>query len=152
MLVHYSPMHNGHCRFLYDSVQCKRDISFDSYVHYKNTQIIRLGCNYSGWRYCVLHNWNWDWDGSSLLAKFLLPHAIHYSQSLVQFLLFFAGPTQTSVSRIFHRVTNILSEKAAQEVNMPHSPQQLQASARDFRRIGDIARVIGAIDGKTSNL
>lgn len=82
--------------------------------------------------------------------EFEMPTSAGNNYTMLCNLLLLAGPTQASVSRIFDPITNILSEKAGQEVNMPHTALQLQASARDFRRIGDIPRVIGAIDGKTN--
>ncbi|KAK4315472.1 hypothetical protein Pmani_013387 [Petrolisthes manimaculis] len=36
-----------------------------------------------------------------------------------------SGPTQASISRIFTRITNIMNTKAAEEINMPSTPQQL---------------------------
>ncbi|KAK3891490.1 hypothetical protein Pcinc_004620 [Petrolisthes cinctipes] len=57
------------------------------------------------------------------------------------------GPTQASISRIFTRITNIMSTKAAEEINMPSTPQQLSTSAQAFSRVTNFPPVIEAIDG-----
>ncbi|KAK3890368.1 hypothetical protein Pcinc_005677 [Petrolisthes cinctipes] len=57
------------------------------------------------------------------------------------------GPTQASISRIFTRITNIMSTKAAEEINMPSTPQQLSTSAQAFSSVTNFPPVIEAIDG-----
>lgn len=59
-----------------------------------------------------------------------------------------AGPTQSSVSRILQHITDVLNNKAAQEIRMPSTPQELRATAQAFSEISNLPRVIGAIDGK----
>jgi len=56
------------------------------------------------------------------------------------------GLTQASVSRIITEVTRVLTEKAKTEIKFPSSANDLMKTARDFSRLANFSRVIGAID------
>ncbi|XP_050706651.1 putative nuclease HARBI1 [Eriocheir sinensis] len=56
------------------------------------------------------------------------------------------GPFQPSVSRVFMDVANALSNKAMREIKMPSSEQGRRAVARNFSRIRNLPRVVGAIE------
>ena len=57
------------------------------------------------------------------------------------------GLTQASVSRVISRVTNVLSEKSKEEIEIPSGVVEINRTIKDFGRINGFPKVIGAIDG-----
>lgn len=57
------------------------------------------------------------------------------------------GIAQPSMSRIIEQVTNVLCDKATREIKMPMTAEDINNTVREFHRLGNFPRVIGAIDG-----
>jgi hypothetical protein len=88
----------------------------------------------------------------------LRSHAIPVSTQILVALRFYAsgsfqnvvadssGLSQQSVSKIITSVSNILADKARNEIKMPTGILQLQQTMSDFHAVAGFPQVIGAID------
>ncbi|XP_018007920.1 putative nuclease HARBI1 [Hyalella azteca] len=83
----------------------------------------------------------------SVCTQILVALRFYASGSFQNIVADSSGLSQQSVSKIITSVSNILAERARNEIKMPADILQLQQTMRDFHAIAGFPRVIGAIDG-----